>query len=76
MSRTQRKFIAVISVLLTLSVVFWLDRPRQEPAIVTTTEMEEEESDWPELKEEKLWDVFDPNEVKTDRDIFFISVSG
>ena len=43
---------------------------------MTTTEMEEEESDWPELKEEKLWDVFDPNEVKTDRDIFFISVSG
>ena len=68
MLRTLRRCISVISVLGLISVVFWLHRREQEPLLVTTTEMEEEESDWPQYKEEKLWDEFDPNEVKTDRE--------
>ena len=73
---TPRKFISVLSVLLIVAVIFWLESD-EESLIVTTTEMEEEESEEPEqYREEKLWDEFDPNEVKTDKDIFFISVSG
>ena len=73
---TPRKFIFVLSVLLIVAVIFWLESD-EESFIVTTTEMEEEESEEPEqYREEKLWDEFDPNEVKTDKDIFFISVSG
>ena len=49
-------------------------RPREDDLHSTSTEDfaedEVEEVDIP------LWDVFSPNDVKTDRDIFFIETSG
>ena len=79
---TPRKatIVAVVLVILTVLLILWIktgDQARAGVELRTEAEYEyvdtEEE---PEYKEDKLWDEFDPNEVKPDKDIFFISSSG
>ena len=79
---TPRKA-AIVVVLVTITVVlliFWTNTEGEaRPAWETTTETEYEDIDSdeePDYKEDKLWDKFDPNEVKSSKDIFFISSSG
>ena len=78
---TPRKAtIVVVTVILTVLLIFWIkteNETREAVEMGTETEYEYVDSeDEPEYKEDKLWDEFDPNEVKPDKDIFFISSSG
>ena len=78
---TPRKAtIVVVAVILTVLLILRIKTEGETSAVVemgTETEYEYVDSeDEPEYKEDKLWDEFDPNEVKPDKDIFFISSSG
>ena len=79
---TPRKA-AIVVVIVTITLVlliFWTNTGGDErTALEMTTETEYEDADSdeePDYKEDKLWDKFDPNEVKSSKDIFFISSSG
>ena len=79
---TPRKatIVVVVLVILTVLLILWIKTGGEARAAVELrTEAEYEYVDTeeePEYKEDKLWDEFDPNEVKPDKDIFFISSSG
>ena len=79
---TPRKAAIVVGIVtVILLLIFWINtegEPRGAAMELTTeTEYEDEDSeDEPEYKEDRLWDKFDRNEVKPDKDIFFISSSG
>ena len=78
---TPRKAtIVAVIVTITLLIIFGTKTEGEAGSaweMTTETEYEDDEpDDEPEYKEDKLWDKFDPNEVKPDKDIFFISSSG
>ena len=75
----------VLIVLITVILIFRIKTTEEAgaAALEMTTVAEDEyvdsdddDDEEPEYKEDQLWDKFDPNEVKPDKDVFFISSSG